>query len=256
MRGKVETHVMGELEFQSNWDKISSRNQYHELFRKGKDRISIAAHNEHSNIFNQYSRAAMSVFGRMSGYATSGKDNTVLGRWSWMVIDSSYKRTRFITAYRPVKKGGTTRRGKTTEGVPVCEQQRRYFRKVIGMDDPHPIELFDKHLFALVKKCILNNEEVVLMIDANEGVYKGKFAKAIAKQRVNLKSAYARVHEEKMPSSYIRGSKALMGVYISPGIDCTQYFIGRFNLGVGDHRGPHIVSLTMESVLGTSAKTR
>ena len=43
-----------------------------------------------------------------------------------------------------------------------------------------------------------------------------------------------------------------MGVYVSPGIDCTEYFIGRFNFGVGSHRGPHIVSLTMESVLGTT----
>ena len=58
------------------------------------------------------------------------------------------------------------------------------------MDDPHPIELFNKHLFALIKECRLNKEEVVLMIDANEDVYKGKFAKAIAKPGVELDSAY------------------------------------------------------------------
>ena len=71
---------MGGLELQTNWDKISSRIQYHELFRKGEDRTSIAAHNEHRDIFNQYSRKIMSVFGRMPGYAISGKDNTGLGR--------------------------------------------------------------------------------------------------------------------------------------------------------------------------------
>ena len=90
------------------------------------------------------------------------------------------------------------------------------------------------------------------MIDTNKDVYKGKFAKAIAKPGVELDSAYDQVHKKRMPSSHSRGSKALMGVYISPGIDCTEYFIGRFNLGAGDHRGPHIVSLTMESVLGTT----
>ena len=89
---------MGGLKLQTNWDKISSRNQYHELFGKGEDRTSIAAHNEHSEIFNQYGGTAMSMFGRMSSYTTSGKDNIGLGRWSWMAIDSRYKKTRFITA--------------------------------------------------------------------------------------------------------------------------------------------------------------
>ena len=72
------------------------------------------------------------------------------------------------------------------------------------MDDPHLIKLFDKHLFALIKECRLNQEEVVLMIDANEDVYKGKFAKAIAKPGVELDSAYDQVHENMMPSSHIR----------------------------------------------------
>ena len=144
LRKKAGTQVMGGLKLQTNWDKISSRNQYHEVFGKGEDRTSIVAHNEHSEIFNQYGGTAMSVFGRMSSYTTSGKDDTGLGRWSRMAIDSGYKTTRFITAYRPVKKHGTTRNGKTTEGVIMCEQQRRYFCEVVGMDDPHPIKLFDK----------------------------------------------------------------------------------------------------------------
>ena len=79
------------------------------------------------------------------------------------------------------------------------------------MDDLHPIELFDKHLFALIKECRLNNEEVVLMIDANKRAYKGKFAKAIARQGIELESAYDRVHKEMMPSFHSRGSKALIG---------------------------------------------
>ena len=45
LRGKVGTQVMGGHELQTNWDEFSSRNQYHELFGKGEDRTSIAAHN-------------------------------------------------------------------------------------------------------------------------------------------------------------------------------------------------------------------
>ena len=88
----------------------------------------------------------MSAFGRMSGYATSGKDAMGLGRWSWIVLDSGFKRTRFIMAYRSVKKSTTKHKGVTTEGFTVWEQQQRYFHKEEGMDDPHPIKLFDRHL--------------------------------------------------------------------------------------------------------------
>ena len=88
----------------------------------------------------------------------------------------------------------------------MYEQQWRYFYKVAGIDDPHPIELFNKHLFALIKECRLINEQVVLMINANKDVYKRKFAKAIARQGVDLESAYDRVHEERMLSSHVRGS--------------------------------------------------
>ena len=98
-----------------------------------------------------------------------------------MVLDSGFKRTRFITAYRPVKKSTTKRRGVTTEGFSVWEQQQRYFCEEEGMVDPHPIKLFDKHLFVLIEEWRLNNKEVVLLIDANEDVYKGKFAKALAR---------------------------------------------------------------------------
>ena len=58
------------------------------------------------------------------------------------------------------------------------------------MEDPRPIELFANHLFTLIKECRLNGEEVVLMIDANEDVYKGKFADAMAKPGIELESAY------------------------------------------------------------------
>ena len=63
----------------------------------------------------------MSVFGSMSRDTKSGKDATGLGRWSWMAIDSGCRKTRFITAYRPVNKRSPSKQRKTTEGVTVWE---------------------------------------------------------------------------------------------------------------------------------------
>ena len=40
-----------------------------------------------------------------------------------------------------------------------------------------------------------------------------------------------------------------MGLFVSPGVDCLAYFIGRFKLGVGDHRGPHFLDVPLSCVL-------
>ena len=45
----------------------------------------------------------MSVFRQMSGYATTEKGAKSLGRWLRIVVDSEYKKTRFVTAYILVK---------------------------------------------------------------------------------------------------------------------------------------------------------
>ena len=62
------------------------------------------------------------------------------------------------------------------------------------MVDPHP---------NLIEEWRLNNEEVVLLIDDNENVYKGQFAKALARKGVKLGSAYNRVHKKscRLPTS-------------------------------------------------------
>ena len=156
----------------------------------------------------------MSAFRHIFGYARSGKDNTGLGQWSWMVLDSGYKRTRFITNYRPVKKGSTKRRGVTTQGVTVWEQQWWYFCEMKGMVDLYSIELFNKDLFALIKLLWLYVEEIVLMIDANKNVYKGTFATAIAEKVVKLKDDYGCVHNKEITSSHVTRSKALMNAFV------------------------------------------
>ena len=42
-----------------------------------------------------------------------------------------------------------------------------------------------------------------------------------------------------------------MAFLATPGVDCEAYFIGRFKLGVGDHRGPHVLDVPIACILGT-----
>ena len=65
-----------------------------------------------------------------------------------------------------------------------------------------------------------------------------------------MECAYFRLHQRKMPPSH--SSLPIMACLATPGVDVESYFIGRFGLGVGDHRGPHFIDVSLESALGTS----
>ena len=63
-------------------------------------------------------------------------------------------------------------------------------------------------------------------------------------------SAYTLMHEKEMPPSFPSGSDSIKGIFVSPEVDCEAYFIGRFKLGVGNHRGPHFVDIPLSCLLG------
>ena len=111
MRKRFCINIMGGVGLQTQWDRVSSRSQYQNLFDFCKDRRSVAAHNRHSNISNQYSGIIMTVFERTSGYTTPDMDATGLGWWSWIVLNSGYIKTIFIPSYRPVMKSSVRHRG-------------------------------------------------------------------------------------------------------------------------------------------------
>ena len=94
--------------------------------------------------------------------------------------------------------------------------------------------------------------KVVLAIDTNENVYRGKFAEGLNKAGVKLDSAFTQIHKTQMPASWIAGSKPIMAFLVSPDVDYESYFIGgRHRLAVGDHRGPHILDILVAYFLGS-----
>ena len=101
LRERLQVDVLGLLEHQTNWRMVARSLQFHELLGRDEQRVSVAASNVHSGVFNLHGGVAMMAFGRIVGYATTGKDKTGLARWVWMVFDSGHKRTRVVTGYRP-----------------------------------------------------------------------------------------------------------------------------------------------------------
>ena len=71
--------------------------QYGELFGKGKLTQSIACHNEHSNIVDQYGGTGMTIFGRLSTIAKPSKDPSGLGRALWLLLENDRRKLRVVT---------------------------------------------------------------------------------------------------------------------------------------------------------------
>ena len=89
------------MENRRNWDLMASHLQYNKLFGKKELTCSIAGHNTHSKVINQYEGTGMTIFGRLSTFAVSGKDESGLGRATWLLLNNDRCKLRIIMAYRP-----------------------------------------------------------------------------------------------------------------------------------------------------------
>ena len=85
-------------------------------------------------------------------------------------------------------------------------------------------------------------------------MYTGNFAKALAKQDILMDEVFYQVNNTQAPNSHITGSKYICGIYASPEIDCTGYFIHCHEFGLDDNR-MHCLDITMELLFGCSAPT-
>ena len=193
--------------------------------------MAVAGFNEHYNIFNQPGRVGMVTFGAMSAYARAEKDESGLGRAVSTTYEYNNHKFRIITVYWPYDHRNKAP-GKRGDQNTIWHQHRQYYREQ-GIQDPNIIQLYDNYLFGLVERWRADGDKVLLLIDANKDVYKGKFARQLANKKVQLRNVYSKIHGKKMPGS--RAKKPIMGAFASPDVDLLSYFIGNFKLSVGDH---------------------
>ena len=77
---------------------MHSHLKFNKLFGKRDTTRSVASWNVHSKIINQYGGTGMTMYGRLSTLAMPGKDETGLGRASWMLMDNDGHKLRIVTA--------------------------------------------------------------------------------------------------------------------------------------------------------------
>ena len=110
----------------------------------------------------------LEVSGKVSKHATTtGADPAGLDRWNYADLVNKSNKVRLLSACQCVK-------SKSTLGT-VCLQRRRHFlaRKI----DVYPRKLFILHLTQFASDSIFLGLDVILNVDANEHVVKGKLAK-------------------------------------------------------------------------------
>ena len=254
-RKEYGVDIMTGVETQANWDNVKDDRKFEDLFGMGADKQSAAAHNRHwKESKTQYGGAAMTAIGRVSGFV-DGRGTDSLGRWAWMYFRSGDTKARIITAYRPKEPSKVRRRGIDLEkGGTVWEQQWRYF-KGQGYDDKNPLLHYDRDLSALLKDWRRAGDEIILCIDANAPLHKGKFLRKLTSPGIDLIELFQRHHERQSPPSHRDGSIPISGIFVTPGIDITNVFVsGHNSLTQGDHR-LWLVDIDMRSLLGCYTPT-
>jgi hypothetical protein len=250
LRRKYSADILAGCEVQTDWSMAERDKQFDDLFGLGIPRQGGAAHNtEDEGITNrcQPGGVAAIAFGKLSEYVKVEPDPTGLARWITLTLTNEERVSRVVMAYKPCYPSAIRRRGKDRLGSTVWEQQDRYWRKRDNFDDPR--DIFNEDLLALLRKWRAAKEEVILMGDFNEDIYKDKLGRALLGDDIQMCEQYHRLCGEKAPFSHISGKRPIMGVFSSPGIDCTAALVCAHKIGVGDHR-MHVFDFSSKSLLG------
>eukprot|EP00957_Ditylum_brightwellii_P045000 3413993-Ditylum_brightwellii.AAC.1 len=95
-------------------------------------------------------------------------------------------------------------------------QQWRKLKKK-GISKPNPCQQFLLDLTNLLHDLQTKEHEIVLPLDANDDILEdGAFNRFIVK--INLTDAYNHVHPKSHPAIYLRGSKKLDYMLLTPGL--------------------------------------
>ena len=127
----------------------------------------------------QHGGVAALNFPRLAGFTLeTGKDKTGLGRWVYTYVGTSTRKTRIVTAYRPVKPSRSQLKGNQRGWYTVWSQHRRYIRKN-GLGNISPRALFSRDLVRQLLTWKDAGDEIILFMDFNDHVYKGRLPKRL-----------------------------------------------------------------------------
>ncbi len=112
-----------------------------------------------------------------------------------------------------------------------------------------PQQLFDKDLLYQFKLWHKSGERVILLMDANEHVLKGKFNKALTRTGLDMEEFTHKCWGPNQPYTHISGSIPINGRYKLSEIEVLNVCMLPFLDSPGDHRA-FIIDISTRSLLG------
>ena len=246
---KYGIDVLGMQETCVNWSKYKSSLTIASLLRARTEPIrSTHSFNklETDNIgYVQRGGTATVAIDTTSTYVKgSGSDHTQLGRWSYYLLEGAPgHKTRVITAYAPC---GSSSSGLSTN----WKAQQRYIQQH-GIRTRDPKQMFEDDLCAALRQWREQGDRLILMMDANENVYSGKFGQRLSEEGIDLKEAVHAQTKGQGPHTHNRGSQPIDGIWFTPDLELTGASYLPFDGSLGDHR-PVVADFSQRSVLGTN----
>lgn len=162
-------------------------------------------------------------------------DTSGMGRWCSTTFNGKNgRRLRVISAYRCVSN--------KTGVLSVWSQQRLWLDQ--HRDDIDPRDAFTRDLVREIENWIANGDIIVLGLDLNENIISADFTM----QMTNLGLCEVLTHKHgTTPNTYIRGSVAIDGIYVSPLLANSLCGLLPF---LGDHR-PSWIDIPFHLIFGT-----
>ena len=241
--------IIGIQEPNINWSRCNQNERFTYRMRSMNWRFlrGATSHNKHfdSHSKSMFGGTITAAFEETAQTTTAtGSDQTGLGRWSWIKIESKRFTTRIISVYKPNIVKDPEKPGA------VYMQHYKYW---MSKDkDGCPNEIFEKHLVEQVVKWRAKKEKIVLMIDMNEDVRKAKLTSKL--EDAGLISPFRQKHGSNQPATFHLGSVPIDDIFVSRDIAVARAGYGAFGDGPGDHR-PLFLDIEEDSILGEDKHT-
>jgi hypothetical protein len=163
-------------------------------------------------------------------------------------VGTGARKTRIVTAYRPVKPSKRLIKDKKRGWFTVWAQHRRYLRRN-GFGDVSPRTKFELDLIEQLLEWKNAGDEIILFIDINDHAYTGRFPCRLGQQDLMMTEQFLATNGYEAPNSHYTGHRPLTGCFCTQGIDCINVFVSPPRAGAGDHRY-WIMDFDAKSVLG------
>ena len=244
---RLEIDVVGGAEARTNWSMVPGSHQLSHLLQQREGARTITAHNIHERFsIAQQGGTFMSATEFNQGLIeTSGCDETGLGRWCWMKFKGTTASTRVVMAY------GACVTRKQAQNATIA-QQRRYWR--LQNNNTCPRKLFREQLISQLKTWREEGDKIILFLDSNEDMSEGILQRMLVGEDLEMIDAVSQQSKMPGPPTFVRGSRQIDAVWITPDIQVASACFTPFYFGIGDHRGI-VIDIPKTSLIGGDTRT-